>query len=144
MEINVHYQVLAAVFVIAAVLGIIVNKTNFCTMGAVSDWINMGDYGRMRAWLLAMAVAMGGVAIMESTGIIALGSETFPPYRAAGFSWLRFIVGGVLFGIGMTLGSGCGNKTLVRVGAGNWGCVSWARRPSAAILYSVWRMFLAW
>lgn len=119
MEINVHYQVLAAVFVIAAVLGVIVNKTNFCTMGAVSDWINMGDYGRMRAWLLAMAVAMGGVAIMESTGIIALGSETFPPYRAAGFSWLRFIVGGVLFGIGMTLGSGCGNKTLVRVGAGN-------------------------
>ena len=119
MEINVHYQVLAAVFVIAAVLGVIVNKTNFCTMGAVSDWINMGDYGRMRAWLLAMAVAMGGVAIMEFAGIISLGSETFPPYRAAGFSWLRFIVGGVLFGIGMTLGSGCGNKTLVRVGAGN-------------------------
>ncbi|MDH4150270.1 MAG: YeeE/YedE family protein, partial [Betaproteobacteria bacterium] len=27
--------------------------------------------------------------------------------------------GGALFGIGMTLASGCGNKTLVRVGAGN-------------------------
>jgi len=119
MEINVHYQVLTAVFVIAAVLGVIVNKTNFCTMGAVSDWINMGDHGRMRAWLLAMAVAMGGVAIMESAGIITLGSDTFPPYRAAGFSWVRFVVGGALFGIGMTLGSGCGNKTLVRVGAGN-------------------------
>ena len=66
MEISVHLQVLAAVFVIAAVLGAIVNKTNFCTMGAVSDWVNMGDHGRMRAWLLAMALAMGGVASRSS------------------------------------------------------------------------------
>ena len=106
MEINVHYQVLATVFVIAAVLGIIVSKTNFCTMGAVSDWVNMGDHGRMRAWLLAMAVAMGGVAIMEAFAAINLGSETFPPYRAANFSWLRFLVGGTLFGIGMHLFTG--------------------------------------
>ena len=119
MEFNVHHQVLGAVFVIAAALGAIVNKTNFCTMGAVSDWVNMGDHGRMRAWLLAMAVAMGGVAVLETTGVISLGSETFPPYRTASFGWLRYLVGGALFGIGMTLASGCGNKTLVRVGAGN-------------------------
>jgi uncharacterized membrane protein YedE/YeeE len=119
MEFNVHHQVLAAVFVIAAVLGAIVNKTNFCTMGAVSDWVNMGDQGRMRAWLLAMAVAMAGVAGMEAAGMISLGGETFPPYRTANFGWLRYIAGGALFGIGMTLGSGCGNKTLVRVGGGN-------------------------
>lgn len=119
MEFNVHYQVLGAVFVIAAVFGAIVNKTSFCTMGAVSDWVNMGDHGRMRAWLLAMAVAMGGVAVLESAGVISLGTETFPPYRTANFSWLRYLVGGALFGIGMTLASGCGNKTLVRVGTGN-------------------------
>lgn len=119
MEFNVHHQVLAAVFVIAAVLGAIVSKTNFCTMGAVSDWVNMGDQGRMRAWLLAMAVAMAGVAGMEAAGMISLGGETFPPYRTANFGWLRYIAGGALFGIGMTLGSGCGNKTLVRVGGGN-------------------------
>jgi len=119
MEFNVHHQVLGAVFVIAAGLGAIVNKTNFCTMGAVSDWVNMGDHGRMRAWLLAMALAMGGVALLEATNLISLGSETFPPYRTASFGWLRYLVGGALFGIGMTLASGCGNKTLVRVGAGN-------------------------
>lgn len=119
MEFNVHHQVLGAVFAIAAVLGAIVNKTNFCTMGAVSDWVNMGDHGRMRAWLLAMALAMGGVALLEITGVISLGSETFPPYRTASFGWLRYLVGGALFGIGMTLASGCGNKTLVRVSAGN-------------------------
>ena len=119
MEFNVHHQVLVAVFIIAAVLGAIVSKTNFCTMGAVSDWVNMDDHGRMRAWLLAMAVAMGGVALMEAAGVVSLGSDTFPPYRNANFSWLRFVAGGALFGIGMTLASGCGNKTLVRVGSGN-------------------------
>ena len=119
MEFNVHHQVLAAVFAIAVVLGAIVNKTNFCTMGAVSDWINIGDTGRMRAWLLAMAIAITGVVVMEWTGAINLSGETFPPYRTANFSWLRYLAGGALFGIGMTLASGCGNKTLVRVGAGN-------------------------
>ncbi len=119
MEFNVHHQVLTAVFAIAVVLGAVVNKTNFCTMGAVSDWINIGDNGRMRAWLLAMAIAITGVVAMETMGVINLSGETFPPYRTANFGWLRYLVGGALFGIGMTLGSGCGNKTLVRVGAGN-------------------------
>ena len=33
--------------------------------------------------------------------------------------WLSNLVGGLLFGIGMVLASGCGSKTLVRVGGGN-------------------------
>ncbi|MGA0024766.1 MAG: YeeE/YedE family protein [Burkholderiales bacterium] len=119
MEFNVHHQVLTAVFVIAVILGAVVNKTNFCTMGAVSDWVNMGDSGRMRAWLLAMAVAITGAVALESAGLVNLSAETFPPYRTSSFGWLRYLAGGLLFGIGMTLASGCGNKTLVRVGAGN-------------------------
>ncbi len=119
MELNVHQQVLIAVFAVALALGAIVNKTNFCTMGAVSDWVNIGDSGRMRAWLFAMAIAIAGVIAMELTGMVNLSGETFPPYRTASFGWLRYLVGGALFGIGMTLASGCGNKTLVRVGAGN-------------------------
>ena len=58
MEFTIHIQVLTAVFVLAVILGAVANKTNFCTMGAVSDWVNMGDTGRLRAWLLAMAVAL--------------------------------------------------------------------------------------
>ncbi len=36
-------------FAIALIMGAVVNKTNFCTMGAVSDWVNMNETGRMRA-----------------------------------------------------------------------------------------------
>ena len=100
-------------------MGAVANKTNFCTMGAVSDWMNMGDTGRMRAWVLAMAVALIGVIALEALGKINLSGDTFPPYRSANFAWPRYLVGGLLFGIGMVLASGCGNKTLVRVGGGN-------------------------
>lgn len=119
MEFNVHVQVLSVVFVIAVVMGAVANKTNFCTMGAVSDWMNMGDTGRLRAWVLAMAVALIGVIVLEAVGAINLSGETFPQYRSANFSWPRYIVGGLMFGFGMVLASGCGNKTLVRVGSGN-------------------------
>ena len=119
MELTIHQQMLLSIFGIAAVMGAVANKTNFCTMGAVSDWINMGDKGRLRAWLLAIAVAMAGVLVLEAMGKINLSGTTFPPYRTANFAWLRYLLGGVMFGIGMTLASGCGNKTLVRVGGGN-------------------------
>ncbi len=106
-------------FVVAAILGAIVNKTNFCTMGAVSDLVNMGDSGRMRAWMLAATTAMLGVVILEASGVFSLGTGTLPPYRGTELQWGRYILGGVLFGIGMTLASGCGNKTLIRIGGGN-------------------------
>src|SRR6185436_7002325 len=40
-------------------------------------------------------------------------------YTRPNVTWLSYILGGFLFGVGMTLGSGCGSKTLVRVGGGN-------------------------
>ncbi|MCW8824876.1 MAG: YeeE/YedE family protein [Gammaproteobacteria bacterium] len=105
-------------FAIAMVMGAVVNKTNFCTMGAVSDLVNIGDMSRMRAWFLAMAVAMLGVSILEGLGAIDLNG-TFPPYRGSQLIWAENLLGGIIFGIGMTLASGCGNKTLIRIGAGN-------------------------
>ena len=107
-----------AVFIIALVMGAVVNKTNFCTMGAVSDFVNMGDTGRLRAWLLAMAVAILGVTLLEYAGLLNL-SGSFPPYRNSNIVLAENILGGLMFGVGMTLASGCGNKCLVRIGGGN-------------------------
>ena len=105
-------------FAIAFIMGAVVNKTGFCTMGAVSDWVNMSDTGRMRAWVLAIAVAVLGVMGLEAAGMVNV-TNTFPPYRQNNLVWLENVFGGILFGIGMTLASGCGNKTMVRIGGGN-------------------------
>jgi len=105
-------------FIISVIMGAVVNKTNFCTMGAVSDMVNMGDYSRFRAWLLAIAVATIGVSVLEYMGMVN-ATDAFPPYRGTSLIYVENILGGILFGIGMTFASGCGNKTLIRIGGGN-------------------------
>jgi uncharacterized membrane protein YedE/YeeE len=103
-------------FALAFIFGAVANRTNFCTMGAVSDVVNMGSWGRMRMWLLAIAVAILGTQALQFAGLIDL-SKSF--YVRPNVTWLSYILGGFLFGVGMTLGSGCGSKTLVRLGGGN-------------------------
>jgi len=102
-------------FGLAVILGIFANKTNFCTMGAVSDLVNIGDTGRMRAWVFAMGMAILGVMVMSvmgltDTSLIAQNDTANPPYLTSNFAWPRNLLGGLIFGVGMTLGSGCGNK----------------------------------
>ena len=103
-------------FVLAFVFGAVASKTNFCTMGAVSDVVNMGDWNRMRMWLLAIAIAILGTAGLQLSGAIDIAKTI---YTTPNLTWLSYIVGGLLFGAGMTLGSGCGSKTLIRIGGGN-------------------------
>jgi uncharacterized membrane protein YedE/YeeE len=103
-------------FALAFVLGAVANRVSFCTMGAVTDVVNFGDWRRMRMWLLAIAVAIAGSAALQAAGLIDL---TKTIYTNPQVPWLSHVVGGAMFGFGMTLGSGCGSKTLIRAGAGN-------------------------
>jgi uncharacterized membrane protein YedE/YeeE len=103
-------------FLLALIFGYVANKTSFCTMGAISDVVNMGVWGRMRAWLLAMSVAILGTNILVYLGYLHIVKTI---YTRESFDWLAALVGGIAFGIGMTLASGCGQRTLVRVGGGN-------------------------
>lgn len=109
-------QVLWATLALSVAFGAIAQKTHFCTMGAVSDILNVGDWSRMRMWALAIGVAMLGFNGMVAAGWID-PSRTF--YTQARVPWLSLALGGLMFGVGMVLASGCGSKTLVRIGGGN-------------------------
>jgi len=113
---NLAHTVAWGGFAIGLVIGFVGNKTHFCAMGAVSDVVNMGDWGRMRMWLLAVGVAILGANALELAGLVDLNKAM---YRTPNFTWLSYVLGGLLFGIGMTLASGCGTKTLIRIGNGN-------------------------
>lgn len=108
--------VLWLAFAIAFAFGAIVHKTRFCTMGAIADIVNMGDWSRMRMWLLAIGIAILGSTTLHAAGLIDLGKSI---YRTPNFTWLSYLVGGFAFGFGMVLASGCGAKTLIRIGSGN-------------------------
>lgn len=108
--------VLLGAFVLSAVFGAIVQRTNFCTMGAIADLVTMGNPTRLRQWALAVGVAMIGFGVLAAGGWIEAADTV---YAAPQWLWLSALTGGALFGIGMVLASGCGSKTLVRLGAGN-------------------------
>ena len=103
-------------FGLAFIFGFVGNRTAFCPMGAVSDIVAMGSWSRMRMWLLAMAVAIIGASTLHYLGLVDL-SKSF--LQRPNLLWFSHLAGGFLFGIGMVLASGCGSKTLIRIGGGN-------------------------
>lgn len=103
-------------FGLAFIFGAVLQRTHFCTMGALSDIVNIGDWNRMRMWWLAIGVATIGTGVLASQGIV---DPVKAIYTTPRFTWLSYLVGGWLFGFGMVLASGCGSKTLVRIGGGN-------------------------
>ena len=112
----VQHTVVWAVFALGLVLGAVMNRTNFCTMGSVTDIVNMGDWTRMRMWVCAMGVAILGTQLLAAAGLVDPSQSI---YTGSRLIWLSFLFGGFLFGFGMVLASGCGSKTLVRIGGGS-------------------------
>ena len=112
---NLHLVALLG-FIIAMVFGFVGNKTHFCSMGAISDVVNMGSKGRMGAWFLAIGIAILGAQYLYISGLVDIDASV---YRSPNLYLLSYILGGILFGVGMTLAAGCGQRNLVRVGGGN-------------------------
>ena len=112
---TVHY-VAACGFILAAIFGFVANKTNFCTMGAISDVLHMGSWGRLGAWIFAMGLAILGTQALHASGLVDLAGAM---YLTPNFGWFSYLIGGITFGVGMTLAAGCGQRNLVRFGGGN-------------------------
>jgi uncharacterized membrane protein YedE/YeeE len=108
--------VLWATFALTVLFGFVAQRTHFCTMGAVADIVNFGDWTRMRQWLLAIGVAIVATSALAATGQIDPAKSLHATPR---FPLVGYVVGGLLFGFGMVLAGGCGSKTLVRVGGGS-------------------------
>ena len=113
---NLAGYVLWAAFGLAVVFGALAHRTRFCTMGAIADVVNMGDWTRVRMWTLAIAIATFGFNFMVGLGWIEARQSIYAGTRLL---WLSSVVGGILFGFGMVLASGCGSKNLVRLGGGS-------------------------
>lgn len=110
------HEVLWAAFFVSMAFGALVQRTGFCTMGAVTDAAGLGDWTRMRQWALAAGTALAGFALLSALGWVD-AQQTL--YAAPRWLWLSALAGGAAFGFGMVLASGCASKTLVRIGAGN-------------------------
>ena len=98
------------------VLGLAAHLGRFCTLGAIEDYLYQGSDLRMRMWVLAI-----GVAGMATYVLILFGGVTPDRtiYFTSPFSPLASILGGLLFGYGMSLAGNCGFGALARCGGGD-------------------------
>ena len=115
-ELSVGTVVAGSGFIAGIVFGFVVNRTNFCTMGALSDAVFMENFTRLRAWFLAIAVAMIGTQALHAFEVVDIYRSI---YLTPNLGLPGAILGGLMFGFGMTMAGGCANRTLVRIGAGN-------------------------
>lgn len=103
-------------FVIGLVFGGVGHLTGFClTSGLRSFWLE-SDGRRLRAFALALAIAVLGSQCLDAAGVVQLGRSL---YRQPTLSWPALALGGLLFGYGMMLANGCGSRALVLLGSGN-------------------------
>lgn len=103
-----------AALAIGLAIGVLGQRTHFCTMGALADFFLFGSMRRLRGFVLAAALALLAVQGLRLAGLPL--AET-PPPPAAG--WPGAVLGGVLFGFGMVLAGGCWSRNLVRLGTGS-------------------------
>lgn len=101
---------------IGLLFGALASATNFCTMGAISDWQSAGSTGRLGAVALAAATAIIGAQLLDAAGVTDLSKSVYLNPR---LNWLGGIAGGLLFGGGMVYAGGCPSRSLVRAGSGD-------------------------
>jgi len=92
------------------IFGYVIQRGGFCFTRAISNAVLMRDGDILRAYVLALLVAMVGVQVIETLGLVDI------PVRQ--LRWLSNIVGGLLFGVGIILSGGCSGSTWYRVGEG--------------------------
>jgi len=101
---------------IGAVFGVLGQLSRFCLYGGLRDWWQGSEHTRIRAFAVALAVALLGTQWLAADATLALERTI---YLQAGLSLPAMLLGGVLFGFGMVLAKGCGARSLVLLGGGN-------------------------
>lgn len=101
--------------VLGGLLGVVLQRSSFCARAALADAFDGKDKGRLRAFVLAMAVTLLGTQLLAGFGLVDL---TGTPYLRAGVPLLGLLLGGALFGAGMMLAGGCPGRLIVRAAQG--------------------------
>ncbi len=99
-----------------ALLGLAARLGRFCTLGAIEDYLYQQSDTRLRMWVLAI-----GVAGILTFGLAGLGAVNLSAnvYYITPWSPLITVLGGLMFGYGMSLAGNCGFGALARFGGGD-------------------------
>lgn len=101
---------------LGGVFGAAARSGRFCLLRGMRGVMAGGDLSAIRAFALAMAVAICATQALSLSGVIDLAAAL--PLRGR-FSWSGALGGGAIFGIGMVLANACGARSVVLAAGGN-------------------------
>jgi len=107
-------------FLVGAAFGVLAQRSRYCTVSALSNWLLIQDYRHAHAYLAALGVALLGTGLLEWGQWVAIGDSS---YRSPRLDWAGLILGGLAFGFGAMLSGGCATRTLIRTAEGNLGAL---------------------
>jgi uncharacterized protein len=128
------YQAQGVFLLFGVAFGVIFQRSRFCLVRAFREPFMTGDGEHTRAAALALAVSTLGFAILKFADLKDRGDWVF---AGAGVGAL---LGGTLFGVGMTLAGGCGAGSIWRAGEGQ--VKLWAALAGFALGASLGRLAL--
>lgn len=104
------FFLMAAIFGFA--YGFLLQKADFCFTASIRDWFSVRDSRILNGVLVLIAVALLGWGITLTLDTKSVSDIWTVPIGGAN------LLGGIIFGIGMTIAGGCGSGTLYRCGMG--------------------------
>jgi len=111
-------HVLLAGLLIGGLMGAIVQRSKFCIAAACHSCVTVRDLSQTRAYATALIVSILGTQILYLKGEVDIARCI---YIASPVTWLSYIVGGFIFGVGIVYAGGCASRILVRASEGNLG-----------------------
>lgn len=110
MSFTIEFFIIAAIF--GFLYGFLLQKADFCFVASIRDWMIVKDTRILHGVLVLIAVALIGWGIVLASGVKVIADVWTVPIGGIN------LIGGILFGIGMTIAGGCGSGTLYRCGMG--------------------------
>jgi len=124
-------------------LGMILQRSRFCIVRAFREPFMTGEASAPVAVIISILVGLVGFTVIKYFGV---GNASELAVRAielkavyANF-WLRALIGGFIFGLGMTVAGGCAVGTLWRAGEGH--VKLWMSALGFVIMAPVSRLFI--
>ena len=128
------YPTRGGFLVFGLILGIVMQRTRFCFVRAFREPFMTGDGEMTKAVILAVLISVIGFSILKWTDL-----RDWDASVSSGF-WFGSFVGGIIFGVGMSLSGGCATGCLWRAGEGQ--LKLWVAIAAFAVVGAMFRNWL--
>ena len=132
---GLDYSTRAGLLVFGLIIGIIMQRTRFCFVRAFREPFMTGDADATKAVALAVVISTIGFTYLKWADF-----KDWEVFVRDSF-WLGSLLGGFIFGIGMSLSGGCASGSLWRAGEGH--VKLWVAVVCFALSASYFRVWLS-